>query len=244
MDRHLRARLPRYVRIAEDLRDRLTTSSDGSPSQLPSETKLAEKFNVSRETLRRGLALLREEGLVYSVTGRGTFVSPGSKPIGVRITHPIREPYVAGRPSKPTVLSQGFVSAPRRVAQALGIPATSTVYLYEILRTIKERPFRLCRVYLPGDVARKLDLGMRLRLTVSEKLESEGGLRLIRAHQEIVADRIPEDAARILKLPPGSPALHFRRTYYQDMGRAVEYVEEYQNSRAFPFEETLVRSPR
>ncbi len=244
MNRHLRARIPRYVRVAEALRDRLITSSQGSPFQLPSETKLAEKFNVSRETLRRGLALLREEGLVYSMTGRGTFVSHGSKPVGVRITQPIREPYVAGRPSKPTVLSQGFVSAPRQVAQALGVPASSTVYLFEILRTIKGRPFRLCRVYLPEDVARKLDLEMPLRLTVSEKLESEGGLRLIRAHQDIVADRIPKDAARILKLPPGTPVLRFRRTYYQDMGRAVECAEEYQNSEAFPYEETLIRSPR
>ena len=58
------------------------------------------------------LALLRDEGLIYSLVGRGTFASPGHRQLGVRITQSINEPYVGGRPSVLKVLEQGLVEAP------------------------------------------------------------------------------------------------------------------------------------
>ncbi len=45
-----------------------------SSTQLPSENKLAERFNVSRSTIREVLALLTQEGLVYKINGKGSFI--------------------------------------------------------------------------------------------------------------------------------------------------------------------------
>lgn len=244
MDATSALQLPRYVRIADSLRYRLTNGWLLPNGRLPSEGELAARFSVSRETVREALTLLRSEGLIYSVSGKGSFVSPGHKPVGVRITQPIREPYVAGRPSKLRVLSQQYLVGDADVCRSLGLPLRSRVYLFQILRTIRARPFRACRVYLAGDLAARLDLERPLRLTVSEKLESEAGIRLIRAQQEVVAVAAPADIAKRLGVPPHTPVLRFRRTYYQDSGRPMEYVEEYQNSDRFPYEETLVRAPR
>jgi GntR family transcriptional regulator len=41
---------------------------------LPSEASMAQEFGVSRDTLRRALMLLRDEGLIASRKGRGWFV--------------------------------------------------------------------------------------------------------------------------------------------------------------------------
>lgn len=244
MDRTSTVRLPRYARIADALRYRLANSWSEPNARLPGESQLARQFGVSRETVREALGLLRAEGLIYSVSGKGSFATPGRKPIGVRITQPIREPYVAGRPSRPTILSQGLEVACPASRVALGLPAGSKAYLFLILRTIRGQPFRVCRVWLPEDVSRALELGRPVNLTVSEKLESEAGMRLIRAEQEIIAVAAPEDAARHLRIAPGTPILRFRRTYFLDTGRPVEYVEEYQSCARFPYEETMVRSPR
>lgn len=46
----------------------------GGSTKLPSENKLAERFNVSRSTIREVLALLTQEGLVYKVNGKGSFI--------------------------------------------------------------------------------------------------------------------------------------------------------------------------
>jgi GntR family transcriptional regulator len=236
------ARIPRYLQIAEALRRRLSTRSNGT--RLPSEPDLAARFRVSRETVREALAVLREEGLVYSVTGRGTFASPSHPPVGVRITQPIREPYVAGRPSAMRVLSRGYLPAPEHAALALRLERGAQVFLYRILRTIRRRPFRFALVYLPEALAARMDLASPPRLTVSEKLERDLGLRLIRAHQRVLAVPAPADVAAHLEVEPGAPVLSFHRTYYRDSGEPAEFVVDYQDSRRFPYEELLVRSVR
>jgi DNA-binding GntR family transcriptional regulator len=217
---------------------------NGAERRLPSESALAREFAVSRETLREALALLRHDGLVYSRVGRGTFVSPAYRPVGVRITQPINEPYVAGRPSAMTVLAQGYVAAPPDARGALGLRRGARVFRYLALRTIRGRPFRFGRVYLPEDVAARLDLGRPPELTVSQRIEREAGIRLLRAHQQVTATAAPAEVARHLGVPAGAPVLTFRRTYYREDGRAAEFVLEHQDSTRFPYEETLVRSVR
>ncbi|MER7362843.1 GntR family transcriptional regulator [Nonomuraea wenchangensis] len=43
---------------------------------LPSKTQLAQHYEVAKGTVRRALALLRDHGLVFTVSGRGTYPSP------------------------------------------------------------------------------------------------------------------------------------------------------------------------
>jgi GntR family transcriptional regulator len=239
------ARVPRYLQIADALRRRLAGQAVTRVARLPSESALATEFRVSRETLREALALLRDEGLIYSLVGRGTFASPGQRQAtAVRITQPINEPYVAGRPSVLKVLEQGFVEAPIETSRALRLPLRSQVYCYRSLRTIRGRPFRYGRVYLPRDIAERLDLSRPPELTISERIEREAGIRLIRAHQVVMAVPAGAEVARRFGVATGTPVLMFRRTYYQDNGRPAEFVLEYQNSARFPYEEALVRTTR
>lgn len=59
---------PAYVRIAQQLR------ADYEPGgQLPSAPKLAEEWGVAKETIRAAIDVLRQEGLVVSWQGRGTY---------------------------------------------------------------------------------------------------------------------------------------------------------------------------
>jgi GntR family transcriptional regulator len=63
-----------YVQIADDLRDAIRTGDYEPGAQLPATRELIDKYGVASTTAQRALALLRTEGLVYSVQGRGTFV--------------------------------------------------------------------------------------------------------------------------------------------------------------------------
>jgi len=67
---------PVYVQVAEILRARIESGELVPDRPVPSEAQLQQEFGVARGTARKGIALLREQGLVVTVRGRGSFVSP------------------------------------------------------------------------------------------------------------------------------------------------------------------------
>ncbi|WP_207782572.1 winged helix-turn-helix domain-containing protein [Phytoactinopolyspora limicola] len=67
---------PSYRQLASILRTRITSGEYGPGTQLPSEKHLTDESGLARETVRRAIKLLRDEGLVVTLPGRGTFVPP------------------------------------------------------------------------------------------------------------------------------------------------------------------------
>ena len=64
-----------YEQVADAIAARVDTGR--YLGKLPAELALAEEFGVSHLTIRHAMAVLRERGLIVTVHGRGTFVSPG-----------------------------------------------------------------------------------------------------------------------------------------------------------------------
>jgi GntR family transcriptional regulator len=65
---------PLYLRVADDIENRIKSGELASGARLLSERALAEYYEVAFNTIRGAMKVLRERGLVESVHGRGTFV--------------------------------------------------------------------------------------------------------------------------------------------------------------------------
>ena len=61
-----------YVQLAGILRERIKAGKIGP--RVPSIMELADESELSAATVKRALRLLQDEGLIYTVPGRGTFV--------------------------------------------------------------------------------------------------------------------------------------------------------------------------
>lgn len=69
-------------RVADDLREQITSGRLPPAALLPSENELTRVHGVSKATVRAALAVLRGEGLITAVNGRGSFVRrAGDRPI-------------------------------------------------------------------------------------------------------------------------------------------------------------------
>jgi GntR family transcriptional regulator len=69
------AQQPRYLMIADDLRDQIDSGKIPRGSQLPTETELRERYEASRNTIRDAIKRIVSEGLVETRPGQGTFVT-------------------------------------------------------------------------------------------------------------------------------------------------------------------------
>ncbi|MFQ7549677.1 MAG: GntR family transcriptional regulator [Blautia marasmi] len=61
--------------LSDRIREYLESAHIKEDQQLPSNEKLAEQFGVQKGTVRAALERLKEEGIVYSVKGVGTFAA-------------------------------------------------------------------------------------------------------------------------------------------------------------------------
>ncbi|MFB4282099.1 GntR family transcriptional regulator [Nonomuraea sp. MTCD27] len=69
-------RTPFYRHIAGEIRERIRNRELVACHLIPSEVELVRAYGAARETVRRAIAVLREEGWVYSVPHRGSYVAP------------------------------------------------------------------------------------------------------------------------------------------------------------------------
>lgn len=66
--------IPPYRQIAGILRQRIEAGEIPPGRRIPSLVELEAEFEVARDTLRKAVQVLKDEGLVETVTGMGVFV--------------------------------------------------------------------------------------------------------------------------------------------------------------------------
>ncbi|NRQ33586.1 winged helix-turn-helix transcriptional regulator [Nonomuraea sp. NN258] len=67
---------PLYRYVADEIRRQIISGQLPPEHPVPGEVTLKRRYGVARETIRRGMAYLREEGWVYTIPHRGSYVSP------------------------------------------------------------------------------------------------------------------------------------------------------------------------
>jgi GntR family transcriptional regulator len=68
--------VPLYRQLAAIIRARIESGELARLDPLPSESTLEQEFGLGRDSVRKALAVLREEGLIFTIQARGSFVGP------------------------------------------------------------------------------------------------------------------------------------------------------------------------
>lgn len=65
---------PVYLKVVEDIKQKINNGELKSGDVISSETVLCKEYGASRMTIRKGLAILVNEGYIYSIPGKGNYV--------------------------------------------------------------------------------------------------------------------------------------------------------------------------
>ena len=211
---------PRYVTIEQWLRARVAALDAHAP--LPSDAQLCEEFGVSRMTARGAVQLLVQDGLVYRVPGRGTFVAPTrANRAASRILSFSDEMRRRGRTPTSRIVERGPRGATEEEARRLG--ATS-VYVLRRVREADGEPVALETAVFPAErVAETLEVDLE-SASVFATLAAAGQVPTA-GRAVIGAEAANAEDARLLRVRKGSPLLVERRLIHDQHGTPLELTE-------------------
>ena len=226
-----------YRQLADQIRSAIESGEYPPGSTLPSEPEMTERYDVSRPTVNRAVAILRAEGLVHVRRGVGAIVRELpviTRDATSRYEKAAREANGSHGAFDGEIRRHGMV--PRSdvevslvtpspaVADALGLPEGVPNTIQRMRRMYaNDIPVQMAPSYIPAEIAEgtqlaEADSGPGGIVSRFEEL----GYAQARITETVRVRRPDERERRFLRMEDGQPVIEIWHTGWTTEGRAVE----------------------
>jgi DNA-binding GntR family transcriptional regulator len=186
---------PLYFQLAQAIEGAITGGDLSAGSKLENEILLAQRYRLSRFTVRRAVQELVGKGLLVRKRGVGTQVIQPHVRRSVELTSLYDDLTRAGEAPSTEVLSMKRMPAPADVAEALHIAAGVEIVVLRRLRRSHGEPLALLTNHLPGSF--RLAVADLTERGLYQYLRGQG-VHLRVAHQRIGARLARAEEAQLL----------------------------------------------
>lgn len=232
----------RHAQISDWVLDQVQSGQLKPEEKLPSEHELAEKFAVSRVTVRRAMQTLESESVIYRCQGLGSFVSDRRTPQSlVNLTDFNQDMRRAGMEAASRVVGYSRETAGAKLAETLGIPEGELVLRIDRLRLGDGDPIAFDSTWLPlvyGDLLEPATLTER---TIYRVLEDDYNIPIVRGCYRISAENADALLAHHLGVLSGDALMLIARISYTLAQKPVYYQKRFYRSDKVIYEMRLER---
>lgn len=227
----------KYMEIYNALRNLIILKKVPDNYLLPTETELMKEYGAGRNTVRKALKQLQEEGYITTRRGSGSVVHLENTALNTRegratwvgssinVEYYLPDPKISVQDS-PRAVDQ--VIAPINVSTVFGLDPTASVYRMQGIWTINNIPYnymiRYINPVLMPDYEKHMDKNERFKLIASKYY----GINPKKAEEHITCCKASLIEAKILDVAVGDALLYTYRIGYCDKG-AYEYAIFYGN---------------
>jgi len=215
---------PAYFQLARILHDWIMRGELRPGDRLAPETELCEKFNLSRMTVRRAIAMLVEKGLVRRERGRGTFVVGQQVDGGIFLIPDFHEEMKnLGLSASCRLMKARVVPAGEKASVKLGIGKGEHVLYLERVLEGEGEPLTFDRKYVlydPSQPILEAELGHG---TTAELFSGCPDLLPVRAELSLSATVLSTGEAEILEGEAGGPAFCMEQLVWAANDRKVAW---------------------
>ncbi|MEV8626021.1 GntR family transcriptional regulator [Streptomyces sp. NPDC051079] len=224
-----------HQKIAAEIRRRITRGDLPPGSKIGSTAELMAQYGgVANTTVQKALQMLKAEGLLEGLPGKGVYVRPHAQQSIEPITY--LKPAIPGEPypwiseatkrqqaGRSQLLDVNVVVPPAEVAHALQLQDGERAVMRKQILLLDEQPSELTRSYYP--------LSLAEGTAILEKKRIRGGTATLlntmgfppREFTDELSSEIPtEEEVAALHLPKDMPVLVAFRVVYTDEQRPIE----------------------
>jgi len=209
---------PLYMQLERILREAILDGSLGQSEALPTERELADRYNISRITVRKALTDLQREGLLTRRRGAGTFVAPREERSFSGLPSFSADALAGSRTTHSLWVERETDTVTADESMQLGLAPGAQVHRLKRLRYADNTPVAIEISVVPAYCV----LG---DLDADDSLYSAlfaGGNPVLRALQRLRAVALTPEEAQLLAVEAGSPGLFVERRSFLRDGRTAE----------------------
>lgn len=195
------------------------------PSELiPTEMELSKRYKLNRHTVRQAIERLEDEGFVYRIRGKGTFVADNKISYKVskqtRFTTSILD---VGLNPDARLLDSYEISAGRELSRKLNIKSSAKVVVLEILRFVNKIPFCHTTSFLNSDRFPDIQNHIKGNFSLYELLKKHYDVEATRTSSSFEVSMPENSYMDILRISPKIPLLVVKSIAKDQNGEVVEH---------------------
>ncbi|QCJ44408.1 GntR family transcriptional regulator [Bacillus sp. S3] len=217
--------IPLYHQLKDRLKKSIESGQWKPGDQIPSENQLMNEYNVSRNTAKKSIEELVQDGLLYRIQGKGTFVAKPKLQQSLMSLYSFSKVFKEkGLVPKDIILEIREVKPSPEIKAELQLSGDETVIEMKRLRCVGDDPFTLESSFFPKMVVPEMEQLKRVGETsLYDLLEQEFNIIVTKAREVFEPVLIREEESKYLQTTAGKPALLLERTAFGANGLPVEF---------------------
>ncbi|HDR3880894.1 MULTISPECIES: GntR family transcriptional regulator [Bacillus cereus group] len=212
----------KYKQIADVLEQNIRDGLFNETKKLPTEEALMNRFEVSRNTIRKVISQLVNRGYIFQVQGSGMFLRETSVTdyINLGSLRGLTKNLVSQN-IETKVLELEVIDADEEIAKRMQCEAGTRLYFLKRLRIVDAKPFSIEVSYFKKDIIPYLNEEIALSSVYSYFIE-DLRLNIGFADKVISCEKVNKENTQLLELNEGDPALLIENTVYLVNGTIFE----------------------
>ncbi|MED1407997.1 GntR family transcriptional regulator [Bacillus cereus] len=212
----------KYKQIADILEQNIRDGLFNETKKLPTEEALMNRFEVSRNTIRKVISQLVNRGYIFQVQGSGMFLRETSVTdyINLGSLRGLTKNLVSQN-IETKVLELEIIDANEEIAERMQCDVGTRLYFLKRLRIVDGKPFSIEISYFKKDIIPYLNEEIALSSVYSYFIE-DLRLNIGFADKVISCEKVNKENAQLLEINEGDPALLIENTVHLVNGTIFE----------------------
>lgn len=217
--------IPLYFQLKSLILSEIKSGHYSSGSAIPTEKEISDAFQISRTTVRQAITELVQEGWLYRVKSKGTFVAqPKITQDFIKKLESFNDQIIrSGMVPSTELLECKTMKASDDIAKNLGLSLNEKVIFLHRKRLADGEPIVVIKTYLPYESCSFILSHDLERESLYSILSETPETTVFRVERQVEAIEAKGEDVNLLNIKRGKPIQHFISVGFNSVSKPIEY---------------------